>query len=106
WKAPKPNAVDASFGVSTSAISTAPSGRSLVLSTFQSVVRAKPCAGPGNPPPRPPNQGQMIGTPPRIALPGANRLFELVNNTGRRPPGVQCATCAPCVYRSPSAFAV
>src|SRR5579872_1018080 len=64
-------------------------------------VRAKPCCGASLAVRCGPNQGKMSGTPPRIAVPGANTLFGLMKITGRLPAGSQRVTCAPCKTTSP-----
>src|SRR3954471_14410788 len=74
----------------------------LVDSTVHSLTRANPCMGKLGSAAFGPNQGQQIGTPPRIGLSALNALAELIHSTGFCPAGWKCVTCAPCRYTSAS----
>ncbi len=78
-------------------IRVAPSGVALISITRHGITRAKPCGQKALLVGWLPNQGQQMGTPPRIERPLAKRALLDVHNTGfDKDFGCQAMICAPC----------
>src|SRR5512140_3377479 len=86
----------AALGAISNTRRVAPPGSAFVSITFHGTVRAGPWPGFAASVAWGPNQGQQMGTPPRIDLPAASFAALLIQITGCWPFGAQVMTCAPC----------